>query len=79
MGLGAEMVRAEFTDAGSLAAALGGVNSVFAMTTPFEAGVDAETAQGVALVDAAASAGVDHESIPKLVETGATSVSGDSM
>ena len=60
MGLGAEMVRAEFTDAGSLAAALGGVNAVFAMTTPFEAGVDAETAQGVALVDAAAAAGVDH-------------------
>ena len=60
MGLGAEMVRAEFTDAGSLAAALGGVNAVFAMTTPFEAGVDAETAQGVALVDAAADAGVDH-------------------
>lgn len=59
-GLGAEMVRAEFTDAGSLSVALEGVDAVFAMTTPFEAGVDAETAQGVALVDAAAAAGVDH-------------------
>ncbi len=58
--LGAEMVRAEFDDAGSLGAALEGVDAVFAMTTPFEAGVDAETAQGVALVDAAAAAGVDH-------------------
>ena len=59
-GLGAEMVRAEFTDAGSLSAALEGVDAIFAMTTPFEAGVDAETVQGVALVDAAAAAGVDH-------------------
>ena len=59
-GLGAEMVGAEFTDAGSLNAALEGVDAVFAMTTPFEAGVDAETAQGVALVDAAAAAGADH-------------------
>ncbi len=59
-GLGAEMVRAEFTDAGSLSAALTGVDAVFAMTTPFEAGVDAETAHGVALVDAAAAEGVDH-------------------
>ncbi len=59
-GLGAEMVRAEFTDAGSLSAALEGVDAVFAMTTPFEAGVDAETAHGVALVDAATAEGVDH-------------------
>ena len=59
-GLGAEMIRADFTDAGSLGAALDGVDAVFAMTTPFEAGVDAETAQGVTLVDAAAAAGVDH-------------------
>ena len=54
------MVRAEFTDAESLSAALEGVDAVFAMTTPFEVGVDAETAQGVALVNAAAAAGVDH-------------------
>ena len=59
-GLGAEMVRGEFSDAESLSAAMEGVDAVFAMTTPFEAGVDAETAQGVALVDAAVAAGVDH-------------------
>jgi len=58
--LGAEMVRAEFSDAESLAAALEGVDAVFAMTTPFEAGIEAETAQGLALVDAAVAAGVDH-------------------
>ena len=58
--MGAEIVRAEFTDPESLDAALEGVDAVFAVTTPFEAGVDAETAQGVALVDAAAAAGVDH-------------------
>lgn len=59
-GLSAEMVRGEFDDAESLRAAMEGVDAVFAMTTPFEAGVDAETAQGVALVDAAVAAGVDH-------------------
>ena len=58
--MGAEMVRAEFTDAESLSAALKGVDAVFAMTTPFEAGIDAETAQGMALIDAASAAGVDH-------------------
>ena len=58
--MGAEMVRAEFADAESLTTVLKGVDVVFAMTTPFEEGVDAETAQGVALVDAAAAAGVDH-------------------
>ena len=58
--LGAEMVRAEFTDPDSLGAALVDVDAVFAMTTPFEAGIDAETAQGVALVDAAVAAGVGH-------------------
>ena len=58
--LGAEVVHAEFSDTESLSAALEGVDAVFAMTTPFEAGVDAETAQGVALIDAAAAAGVDH-------------------
>jgi len=58
--MGAEMVTADFTDAASLGAALAGVDAIFAMTTPFEGGVDAEVAQGVALVDAAVAAGVDH-------------------
>ena len=58
--LGAEVAQADFTDPESLATVLEGVDAVFAMTTPFEAGVEAETAQGVALVDAAGKAGVDH-------------------
>ena len=58
--LGAEMVRAEIADAQSLSAAFDGADAVFAMTTPFEGGVEAETAQGVALIKAAAAAGVDH-------------------
>ena len=54
------MVRAELTDRASLAKALEGVDAVFAMTTPFEAGVDAETVQGMTLIDAATAAGVGH-------------------
>lgn len=57
---GAEVVTADFTDADSMAAALDGVDTLFAMTTPFEAGVEAETAQGIALIDAAKEAGVDY-------------------
>jgi uncharacterized protein YbjT (DUF2867 family) len=36
------------------------VDTVFAMTTPFEQGIDAETAQGLALLDAALRAGTGH-------------------
>ena len=57
---GAEMVEGDFSRADSLAAALDGVHAVFAMSTPFEAGEDAEVAQGKAIVDAAVAAGVDH-------------------
>lgn len=57
---GAEMVTGSFTDEDSMSSALAGVDAVFAMSTPFEGGVDAETEQGRALVDAAADAGVDH-------------------
>ena len=57
---GAEMVSASFTDPAALDAAMEGVDSVFGMSTPFEGGVDAETEQGKALVDAAKRAGVGH-------------------
>jgi len=57
---GAEVVQADFMDPASMANALSGVDTVFAMTTPFEAGVEAETAQGIALVNAAKDAGVDY-------------------
>jgi uncharacterized protein YbjT (DUF2867 family) len=54
------MVAGDFTDSASLQSAAVGVDAVFAMGTPFEAGMEAEMAQGVALVDAAVAAGVGH-------------------
>ena len=59
-GLGVDLVAGDFGDPGSLAAATAGVDTVFAMGTPFEAGEAAEVAQGIELVDAAVAAGVDH-------------------
>lgn len=50
--LGAEVVRGEFDDAGSLHDALRGVDGVFLVGTPFEKGVDAETEQGKAVINA---------------------------
>ena len=58
--LGGDLVAGDFRDSDSLAAAVAGVDTVFAMGTPFEAGEDAEIAQGVALVDAAVDAEIDH-------------------
>ena len=58
--LGVDLVAGDFRDSDSLAAAVAGVDTVFAMGTPFEAGEDAEIAQGVALVDAAVDAEIDH-------------------
>jgi uncharacterized protein YbjT (DUF2867 family) len=58
--LGIDLVVGDFGDSDSLAAAVAGVDTVFAMGTPFEAGEAAEVAQGVAIVDAAVDAQVDH-------------------
>ncbi len=58
--LGVDLVVGDFRDSDSLAAAVARVDTVFAMGTPFEAGEDAEVAQGVAIVDAAVGAGIDH-------------------
>ena len=55
--LGVEIVQGDLTDQDSLDRALRGVDSVFAMATPFEAGPDAETTQGVTMADAAKAAG----------------------
>ncbi|ASY36319.1 MULTISPECIES: NmrA/HSCARG family protein [Streptomyces] len=51
---GVEVVAADLRDTGSLAAAFDGAAAAFAVTTPFEDGLDAEKEQGVAIVDAAA-------------------------
>jgi uncharacterized protein YbjT (DUF2867 family) len=53
--LGADVVYADFRDRSSLAAALHGVDTLFAVTTPFESSVVAEVADGMTLVDAAAA------------------------
>ncbi|MFD9686114.1 NmrA/HSCARG family protein [Kitasatospora sp. NPDC059146] len=55
--LGAEPVRADFDDPASLAAALDGAGSLFAMSTPFGTDLDTEVRQGIALLDAARAAG----------------------
>lgn len=57
---GATVVQGSFEDKGSLVRAAQGVDTVFAMSTPFEAGMEAETRQGIALADAAREAGVKH-------------------
>lgn len=57
---GADIVTGDLTDTTSLENALNGVHGVFAMSTPFEAGMDAEIRQGTMLADAAKRAGVVH-------------------
>jgi uncharacterized protein YbjT (DUF2867 family) len=54
---GATLVAASLEDTAAIAKALEGATSLFAMTTPFGAGTDAETRQGVAAADAARAAG----------------------
>jgi uncharacterized protein YbjT (DUF2867 family) len=57
---GAEVVKGDLTNQADLQAAVRGIYGVFAMSTPFEAGMDAEVRQGVLLADAAKQAGVIH-------------------
>jgi len=57
---GAEIVQGNLTDQADLQMALRGVYGVFAMSTPFEAGMEAEVRQGIMLADAAKQAGIAH-------------------
>ncbi|MEV6115253.1 NmrA/HSCARG family protein [Streptomyces sp. NPDC052109] len=57
---GVEVVAGSLSDRDSLAAAMSGVAGVFAFTTPFEAGLDAEVEQGRAVLAAAGTARVPH-------------------
>jgi uncharacterized protein YbjT (DUF2867 family) len=54
---GVKVVRASLDDASTLTKAIDGATSMFAMTTPFEGGVAAETRQGIAAADAAKAIG----------------------
>src|ERR1700722_550895 len=55
---GVTLVRASLEDTAALTKALEGASSLFAMTTPFEGGTQAETRQGISGADAAKAAGV---------------------
>ncbi|WP_026554286.1 NmrA/HSCARG family protein [Arthrobacter sp. 35W] len=57
---GVDLAVGDFTDPASLAALFDGVDAAFAMTTPFQSSTEQETADGIALADAAAGAGVPH-------------------
>ncbi|GAA4623772.1 NmrA/HSCARG family protein [Actinoallomurus vinaceus] len=57
---GVEVIAGSLNDRRSLAAGMTGVSGVFAFTTPFEAGVEAEVAQGRAILAAAGEARVPH-------------------
>lgn len=58
--LGAEVVAGNFDKPETIARALDGVDSLFAMGTFFESGVESEITQGLALVEAAARAKIGH-------------------
>lgn len=55
---GVTLVPASLEDRAALTKALEGATSLFAMTTPFEGGTEAETRQGISAADAAKTAGV---------------------
>ena len=57
---GAEVVQGDLTNQAILQMALRGVDGVFAMSTPFEEGMEAEVRQGIMLADAAKQAGITH-------------------
>ena len=57
---GAEIVQGDLTNQAILQMALRGVHGVFAMSTPFEAGMEAEVRQGIVLAEAAKQAGIAH-------------------
>lgn len=57
---GAEVAACDLGDPKSIAQALAGAGGVFSVQTPFEKGVEAEVAQGIALADAARDARVAH-------------------
>ena len=57
---GVEVVAGSLDDRASLAAAMAGGAGVFALTTPFEAGVDPELRQGRAILAAAGDTGAPH-------------------
>lgn len=57
---GVHIVKGDMNDKDSLMIAFSGMDAVFLVITPFEAGVENETAQGINAIDAAKEAGVGY-------------------
>ncbi len=57
---GADVRAGDFNDPATLTAAANGADTAIVMSTPFEAGEEAETRQGIAAIDAVKAAGVGH-------------------
>jgi uncharacterized protein YbjT (DUF2867 family) len=58
--LGAELVEGDFEEPSTIEGAARGMDAVFVVATPFEAGMEAETRHGIAAAEAAKAAGVGH-------------------
>jgi uncharacterized protein YbjT (DUF2867 family) len=58
--LGAELAEGNFEEPSTIEDAAKGMDAIFVVATPFEAGMEAETRHGIAAVDAAKAAGVEH-------------------
>jgi len=57
---GAQVVRGDFDDRASIASALRGCDGIFAMSTPFEAGMESEVQQGMLLAEVAKTLAIRH-------------------
>jgi uncharacterized protein YbjT (DUF2867 family) len=57
---GAELTVGDFEDPPMMEEAARGMDAVFVVATPFEAGTEAETRHGIAAADAAKAAGIEH-------------------
>jgi uncharacterized protein YbjT (DUF2867 family) len=58
--LGAELAEGNFEEPSTIEDAAKGMDAVFVVATPFEAGTEVETRHGIAAADAARAAGVSH-------------------
>src|SRR5919202_3863117 len=58
--LGAELARGDFDEPSTIEEAARGVDALFIVATPLEAGMEADTRHGIAAADAAKVAGVGH-------------------
>jgi len=58
--LGAELAEGDFEEPSSIEAAARGMDALYIVATPFEAGMEAETRHGIAAADAAKATGVEH-------------------